>query len=316
MTQPKVLVCDFGFSAMKWQFDGCRGRFRSALRRSHDGIQVGDEVLVKTGASYVKTLDELISYYPIFVREAAKISGVDAYEGEVSLAVGLPYSFFKFEEENSAGMANAHQALRQSLDDLGRFSDIMVIPQGLGGIKAFEYSCNADGGVAGNILGIDIGFNTCIYNLYDTEQRKIVSGDTLMKRGVHDLSMNYLLPLIAHHSSSRSFTPIELSQLIESKEIQRGFELIDIRPEIESAATSYVEALMSDITNDLIAHVGVNARFKNVVIFGGGANLLPADGGIKNGKGINIFIPQEPEFSNAIGFDLVISKALESKYSA
>ena len=45
---------------------------------------------------------------------------------------------------------------------------------------------------SGNVLGIDIGFNTIIFTLFSPQRKQIIHGKTLNKRGVHDPQiMNY-----------------------------------------------------------------------------------------------------------------------------
>jgi len=62
-----VFVCDLGFSALKWVYGEKKGRIISAYRRTHDGqILVGDDALLTAGSSYLKTVEDLVHFYPTF----------------------------------------------------------------------------------------------------------------------------------------------------------------------------------------------------------------------------------------------------------
>jgi len=287
-----VFVCDLGFSALKWIFGEQRGRIISAYRRSHDGsILVGEEALLTAGSSYLKTLEDLAHLYPTFV-EAAAASG-QVPKG-TPLVVGLPYGAWATEKDRPAGII---KTLENSLA-AGGWNDVRVLPQGLGGIRLF-LDQNPD--AQGNILAVDIGFNTVIFTLFSAESRNIIHGDTFYKRGVHQMATQLLLPNIRELAPSRTFTPVEVSYLIEHGYIQYGFERHDIREEIEKAAQTYIADVLRDIHGELQAHLGLKAAFDTVLIFGGGATLIRDT---LSASKVDIRILPEPEFANAAGFAL------------
>jgi hypothetical protein len=82
-----MFVCDLGFSTLKWVYGEKRGRIVSAHRRSSDGLVVGAEALVAVAPSYLRTVEDLVHYYPAFVDAATRA-------GEVTrgtpFSVGLP----------------------------------------------------------------------------------------------------------------------------------------------------------------------------------------------------------------------------------
>jgi hypothetical protein len=287
-----VFVCDLGFSALKWIYGDKRGRIISAHRRTHDEqILVGDEALMTAGSSYLKTLEDLVHYYPTFVDAAAKAANVPK---EVPLVVGLPYGAWVTAKDRSAGVV---KTLSRVMNGSG-WSDVRVLPQGLGGIRLF---LDQNRGARGNVLAVDIGFNTVIFTLFAADSRNIIYGDTFYKRGVHQMATQLLLPNIRELAPSRTFTPVEVSYLIEHGFIQYGFERHDISKEIETAAKSYIEDVLRDINGELQAHLGLKANFDTVLIFGGGATLIRDT--ISSSK-VNIKILPEPEFANAAGFAL------------
>lgn len=283
-------VCDLGFSSAKWIYGEKKGRVTSAFRRQGESLVIGDDALVLSAASYLKTVEELVRFYPIFVERCMKEAGID--EDEITLAVGLPYSYWQ-EQDKPGG---AVPMLTKSLTG-GIIKDVSVLPQGLGGIR--DYLENAGNLPSGNVLGIDIGFNTIIFTLFSPDQRRIIYGMTLNKRGVYQMATEFLLPRIKELAPSGTFTPIEISYLIEKGFLQYGFERHDITREIHESGAEYIRHVLSDIHGELQAHVGMQGNFEKVLLFGGGAAFLKNDLHVKN---IEVVTLPEPEYANARGF--------------
>jgi len=168
-----VLVCDLGFSSAKWIYGERKGRIISAFSYNGDNLLIGEDSLMASGSSYLKTMEELVRYYPVFVEQCLKQAGC---EGDILLAVGLPYSYWQ-EQHKPAG---AVPALAKSLTD-GAIKDVAVFPQGLGGLR--DYLDGLPERPTGNVLGIDIGFNTIIFTLFSPQKKQIIHGKTLNKRG-------------------------------------------------------------------------------------------------------------------------------------
>jgi hypothetical protein len=284
-----VLVCDLGFSSAKWIYGKRQGRILSAFRHDGDRLLVGEEALLSSGSSYLKTMEELVRYYPVFVEHCREAAGCN---GEVILAVGLPYSYWQ--EQNKPGGAVPQLAKSLTADTV---KDVAVFPQGLGGLR--DYLDGADERPSGNVLGIDIGFNTIIFTLFSPHKKQIIHGKTLNKRGVHQMATSFLLPLIRELAPSGTFTPVEIAFLIEKGYLQYGFERHDVSRQIREAGVAYVEHIIQDIQGELQAHVGMHADFEKVLLFGGGAALLKDGFPVKN---IEMVIPKDPEFANARGF--------------
>jgi len=286
-----VFVCDLGFSSLKWVYGEKRGRVVSAYRRNHEGLVVGEDALLTSGSSYLKTLEDLVHLYPDFVSEAAATAMVPA---GTPLVVGLPYGAWVAEKDKGAGVV---KTLTKVLNASG-WPDVRVLPQGLGGVRLF-LSQNQE--QTGNILAVDIGFNTVIFTLVDGVSHSIVYGDTFYKRGVHQMATQLLLPTIRDLAPSRTFSPVEISYLIERGYVQYGFERHDITGEIEKAAKVYIDDVLRDISGELQAHLGLKASFETVLVFGGGAILIRD---IIQAKKVSIEILHEPEYANALGFAL------------
>lgn len=287
-----VFVCDLGFSSLKWVYGEKRGRIISAHRRTHDGqVLVGEEALLTAGSSYLKTLEDLVHFYPTFVEAAAQAGSVAR---ESPLVVGLPYGAWVAEKDRSVGVI---KTLTKVLNGSG-WPDVRVLPQGLGGIRLF---LDQNPSTKGNVLAVDIGFNTVIFTLFAADSRNIIYGDTFYKRGVHQMAVQLLLPNIRELAPSRTFTPVEVSYLIEHGFIQYGMERHDISKEIETAAKVYIEDVLRDINGELQAHLGLKANFETVLVFGGGATLIRDT---LSSSRIDIKVLTEPEFANAAGFAL------------
>jgi len=124
-----VLVCDLGFSAMKWLYDERKGRVISAFNYDGEEMVIGEKVLLSAGSSYLKTMEELVRYYPVFVEHCQRMAAI---RGDVMLAVGLPYSYW-LEQKKPGG---AVSALARSLTH-GAVKEVMIFPQGLGGIRDY-----------------------------------------------------------------------------------------------------------------------------------------------------------------------------------
>ncbi|WP_231934363.1 ParM/StbA family protein [Geobacter sp. DSM 9736] len=250
---------------------------------------IGEQALLSSGSSYLKTMEELVRFYPVFVEHCRRAA---AAEGDINLAVGLPYSYWQ-EQHKPGGTV---PALAKSLT-CDAVRDVCIFPQGLGGLRAYLDSLNER--PSGNVLGIDIGFNTIIFTLFSPERKQIIHGKTLNKRGVYQMATGFLLPRIKSLAPSGTFTPVEIAFLIEKGYLQYGFERYDVTREIREAGIAYVEHIIRDIEGELQAHVGMHADFERVLLFGGGAAFFKEGFPAKN---IEVVILPEPEFANAKGF--------------
>ncbi|MDD5105927.1 MAG: ParM/StbA family protein [Desulfuromonadaceae bacterium] len=284
-----VFVCDLGFSSAKWMYEERQGRIISAFRYDGDNLLVGEEALLSSGSSYLKTMEELVRFYPEFVGHCVKSAKV---EGMITLAVGLPYSYWQDQNKPGGAVPSLAKALTGAL-----ITDVAIFPQGLGGLR--DYLDNVEERPEGNVLGIDIGFNTIIFTLFSPQKKQIIYGKTLNKRGVHQMATSYLLPRIKDLAPSGTFTPVEISFLIEKGYLQYGFDRHDVRKEINEAGIAYIEHIIRDVQGELQAHVGMHADFDRVLLFGGGAALLKGEFPAKN---IEVIVLPAPEFANARGF--------------
>ena len=236
-------VCDFGFSSAKWLYRGKQGRVISVYQDKADRIPlVGEEALDNPGGvAYIRTPQHLVKYYPFFLEQCLDDAAVNG-TGKVRLGVGLPAQYFEEQQKLQDG---AVTKLGASLIS-NRVAEVVVLPQGLGGIRSYLVT---DEGIKkeGLILGIDIGFNTIIYTLYDPKRSKVVFTDTLYKRGISQLAANYLMPKIADFTTGLSMTPVEIARLMEVGFLTVGTDKHDLLPEIKSASQEYMKNILDEI---------------------------------------------------------------------
>lgn len=290
MVEGNILVVDGGFGWVKWVSGESRGKFRSCYKRVGEEVLWGERALLESGSRYLRTVEELIELYPEVVREVERASGVKARE---YLVLGLPYGYL--ENLDVEGVEGIKGRIRR----MSGYSEVMVFPQGIGGVKWYLKSLRERGEeVGGNVLGIDIGFNTVIVVLYSVMERRILIGRTYYRKGVYDLAVNFLYPRIEKFVRGRNLTPIELNYLMESGYLQVGFERIDLRPEVGEAVEEYASDLVQFIVHDLKASLGV-VTFERVVFFGGGSYALR---GRVEGKSVVVEVMEDAEYANAYGF--------------
>lgn len=293
----EILVVDGGFGFVKWFYKGNVGKFRSCYKRMGDEWVFGEKALLETGSRYLRTVDELVEIYPLIVKEVERRA--KANERDIC-CVGLPLSVFEGDS-----FADFQAILDAKLKRIG-YREVYVLPQGLGGIKWF---LKGRGDFEGNILGIDIGFNTVIVVLYSVREKEILIARTYYKKGVYDLVVSLLMPRIKKFIGERTLTPIELNYLMEHKKLQIGFDVIDLAPEVDESVAEYVEDLLKFIINDVKASIGV-VPFEVVVFMGGGANWLRDR---VEAKKVEIVILENSEFANVYGFYEKVKEIVERK---
>lgn len=306
------LTVDVGFSAAKGLLGNRTCRVKTACRRDelhgeeYQGVKLsyGDGALKQAGSVCLMDLDDLVRYHPLYVAAAADKFRVTKAP---ALAVGLPYDFWRTEvlNQNSgqsnriAELANALRCFRVGGQEYV-FEEVRVYPQGLGAVMAFLRS-HPD--VEGDTLCVDMGFNSVIYCLYSRLDKRIVGGKTYYRKGTFELVQTLLKPIVARHNPGKTFSPAELNVIFERKEVPNGIDTIGISAEIKQLGQNYALRLLEEIAKEIKLTQGAEA-YRNIVFCGGGARLL-AEFDLTGGS-IQIFVPEEPEFQNAIGYDLLV----------
>ena len=283
MQEPKILAVDGGFGFFKYLYDGQKGKIRSCFKRKGTGFVLGDEALMEVGVSHVRTVDELIRVYPIFVDHVKEITR--ANDPDVTV-VGLPAGAYERKLSD----------LETTMEKAGH-RNVLVLPQGLGGIRYFLSKHPVP---SGNVLGVDIGFNTVIITLYSVDRQKILLNKTHFRKGVSDMISSFLLEKISH-LIDRTPTLQELDLLLQKKRLQVGFDYVDLSSEIDECIYAYVDELSRFILDDLKGDTGMGVDFDHVVFFGGGANFLSD---MIESKRVKVHVLDEPEYANVRGFEI------------
>ena len=113
-------------------FEGKRFRVRSAYRQAGESFVAGDEALRGIGASYIRSTEDLVWKYPHFVQHCMDKAGV---KEPVDVVVGLPYGFW--DEQKKRPGQGMIASLSESLRSLPHANKVVVLPQGLGGVRAY-----------------------------------------------------------------------------------------------------------------------------------------------------------------------------------
>lgn len=292
MIRDDILVVELGFNSAKYICGAKKGRVPSAFRCKPGGYIYGEDAMVRTGFSYLKTPAELFRHYPQFIKLCRKLAG--AQDRNVKLAIGLPARYI-----NESKPGGDVYSLKRSLLAEG-FDVVHVLPQAFGGIISFLTEKKKS---KGNTIVVDIGFNTVIFTFFSEDGGEILYANTLTKRGISQLGKELVLPLIAHLSPFGTFTPLETSILMERGEVQYHFETIDIRSEVQQASEEYVKALFDEILGEIKMAVAPLPVSINFALLGGGAALLSRS----LPSNMPFTILSEPEYANARGIGALAS---------
>jgi serine/threonine-protein kinase HipA len=101
-------------------------------------LLIGEEALLSSGSSYLKTMEELVRYYQVFVEHCQRI----AVTGEdLLLAVGLPYSNWLEQKKPDGAVPTLARSLTARYQGSGCLSPGPRLDQGLSGHPA----CSSNG---------------------------------------------------------------------------------------------------------------------------------------------------------------------------
>ena len=276
---------DVGFGFVKVVFNGKKIKFPTAIAYHtstdisevevvvHDGKEyvVGEDVRYEPNVITILTVEELINYYPVFLKYALKkeLSEID------EIAVGLPPKHRKLSEK-----------LEQVLVNCG-IKKVEVLPQGFGIFMDVREK------VGDEVLIVDLGFNTVDFLVIKNGKKK--KGHTLEKMGILK-AVEIFRDLLPSEYAFLKGTPLtKMLQRFEKGYTIVDGERIDLKNFKEKAIQRYTEILEGELRR----HLGDFVReVESLVFAGGGANLIKPE--MIRPKGV--FIPNEPEFSQARGY--------------
>lgn len=291
----KVLGLDIGFGHTKVFSDGIQVKFPTQIAYAGDfsvDVEVektnvaGREYIIGRDTKYssfrieIPSVEELIRYAPVFLKYVQ-----DKFGGFDVIVSGLP--------PNCKAYISKYQ---ESLKSVSQSSKIIVLPQGLGILYDVASKENIDGN---NIVIVDAGYNTvdCIVvdksndNAWKKKIAITLEGYGIMKAvEFMRASLPERFAVIKNWSASR------LLEIFEKGHMHFETEKIDLSVYKSQAVSMYAEILTSKIKQEL-KDLYKDVEF--VVLAGGGAYYLKKESKLFGNK---IYIPEEPEFSQARGY--------------
>lgn len=289
----KSFVCELGFSYAKWLFEEKKGKVLSVFMQNAGGVPlIGKQALDRPGGvSYILNSEEMVNCYPWFLEKCLDDAGVEKDE-HVRVAVGLPVEYWEQQGEIEEG---AIDKLSKSLLS-NRVKEVVVMPQGLGGVRDFLSTLKKM--PDGYILGVDIGFNTVIYTIYDPTSQEMIANHTMWKRGVNQMVDQFLMPLIKQKISGKNITPPEVAFMMERGYYTDGFDKVDLKKQIKEASNSYRDNILKEILALVKDSISITNPLAQVIFFGGGSTYLDD----MSNYTVDVKVLPEPEFANARGF--------------
>jgi len=279
----KVLGIDIGFGHTKVVYDGGKLKFPSWLSYwtitgigdikpvEYDGSRfvVGERARLSGKRIELASIDELIKYYPVFIRYVLDTLGLQAKE--VLVITGLPPRYMERAEE-----------LKK--DKLG--VKRQVVFQGFGIFWDSRERAGEDG------LVVDIGYNTVDYFAYSVRGGELIKEvvGTIPNMGVINAVGMFRDLLPAKHEPLKTKPLSSLVNIfVEGK--FRGEDFSSVK---EKAVEQWNEMVKARLRQE----VGVLFEEKeHLLVAGGGAYLVRKDVFPQE-----VIIPDEPEFANARGY--------------
>ena len=247
-----------------------------------------------------RSFDFLKRYAPLLAYKA--IEELPAFPP--SMAVGLPLGYYTSGYEKDF----AHAMRKIDVDGRALEMDVEVYPQGLGAF--FDYCLDENGdereGTDINGLVIDVGFSTVDVIAFENGAAVKVDSGMLERAGISKPAQD--LARVLQAETTINLTEQEAKNaLMKGKLSVYGFEK-DLSEIIRKVVEDYADWLMSVITSRWEDRV---QRADRLILAGGGAYYLKPYIPAKYRR--VLFVPDEPEFSNARGFLKALKAAAREK---
>lgn len=227
---------------------------------------VGERALShKRGCYYIRTVDELVRYYPLFVREVERRLG-KTFDRVV---VSLPLDVYVSERTKmDLGKTNLITTLERSFE--GKIAG--VGPQGIAGLQALLEKGEVE---PKSTLLIDGGFNTVNTAVLDDDLNVLTYKTFTDEIGIRNLIEDFFVEeLIKSGFSGISTNLVVLKEIFLSGKIDTGLEVVDITPEKERALQRFLQRFFRKITGE-IKRAGTD--YDQIVILGGLSYYLAPD---------------------------------------
>jgi len=240
----------------------------------------GKEYVVGFDAKYerqkitITSMRELLNYFPLFKKYALTRLGINEHDIE-QIITGIPPS-----QKQHASILEAQ--------------NIKVVPQGVGIYLDTISRSNFED--VEDILVIDIGYNTVDYLLVTVKDSKKKKGNSIEKMGVERMIELFRDKLPDEISYIKQLSLQRLMEIFEKGYVNLEGEKINLSNYKNKAIDEYNEILKTrlyDEIKNLIDEVEL------LTLAGGGAYY------IDNIRKAGVFVPEEPEFSQARGYLLL-----------
>jgi len=296
-----MLAIDIGFSSCKCKAAGKEWKFPSFvapaqarsvnlgdepggyLYKGHR-YNVGDPLDGADGSKYVREIEFLLEYGPLFVVHALR--GLHEVPGV--LVVGLPLEQFRAHRDqlrdvlSSFDVNNKHYAF-----------DVRIFPQAVGALA--EYVHEAQPPVDENGFLVDIGFNTAIVLKYQGLKAKSDGSTQYNQFGISKALEGLGAVIKANHGVTLS--PLELNDVFQKGHMVRYGKRVDMSSELKGVVADHVDTLMKTLRDDYDRHL---MRSDRLVMAGGGAYHI--NGQLPEQYREFCKFLKDPEFANVRGY--------------
>lgn len=234
---------------------------------------VGSDVKYEAQRIEISGIEELIGYFPVFLKYVESLTGkLD------KIVTGVPVKYKGYLD-----------MLKNTIEDNAAECDIL--PQGIG------IFIDAQDKVQDEVLVLDIGFNTLDYFILlkknDTWKKK--RGNTVEKFGVMRAVDVFRSTMPDKVGYAKNFSFSRLLEIFEKGALMFDGEPVDLVGVKMAALDEYAEMVKTRMTEEIGDSLN---NMENVVIAGGGANIIKVDI-FKNSR---VITPNAPEYSQARGY--------------
>jgi len=288
----RVMGLDIGFGQVKVVVDEGSFKFPSQIAQflegelsdvpvvEHNGLQyvVGEDATAFRHKLSLSTVELLIKYSPVLLKRALLEIGE---AGEYFVVSGLPPRF-----------RHLGEAFSSALETVDGVRKVLVVPQGAGILEDVKEYVRTHGGA----LILDIGFNTVDYLSVRVKGNDVVKerGGTIEGLGVKSAVEIFRNLLPAEVGFLRNEPYVFLVPYFAKGRLMLAGKEFFLQEEKAKASKLWTEQIYLRVQEE----VGELVRSKPVfVVAGGGAYFL--DRSLFERE---VYIPVEPDFSNARGY--------------
>ena len=269
-------------------------RFTSTREYRYNGSKYLVGEAAKTGAFSVRSFDFMKQFTPLLAFKAIEIVREKGMDVPDQLSLGIPLSYY-----NNAHVDEMNSAMRR-IEVNGEYLELATkfYPQGFGTLA--DYRLDADGCVIEdtdkNIVIIDIGFNTI--DMVAVEKGKVTreDSDTLYGQGVSKMALEVLARLRTTEDLYYLSEVTANDILLSGKYRVYGQEK-DLSGFKKTVIAEYTKWLFIEMESKMAGRL---QDADKVILSGGGAHYIKDY--IPQKYSDMVFIPHNPEYSNARGF--------------